>query len=52
MLSYQFLVKRPSAFYSLSGITVREFHELYARFEPLWADAERKRWEPIPIDAE
>jgi IS5 family transposase len=43
MLSYQFLVKRPSAFYSLSGITVREFHELYARFEPLWADAERKR---------
>lgn len=43
MLSYQFLVKRPSAFYSLSGITVREFHALYAQFEPLWLEAERKR---------
>ncbi len=43
MLSYQFLVKRPSAFYSLSGITVREFHALYERFEPLWLEAEWKR---------
>ena len=43
MLSYRFLVKRPSAFYSLSGITVREFHVLYQRFEPLWLEAERQR---------
>ncbi len=43
LLTYQYLVKHPSAFYSLSGITVREFHHLYAQFEPLWAAAETKR---------
>ena len=43
ILTYQYLVKHPSAFYSFSGITVREFQHLYAQFEPLWAAAEAKR---------
>ena len=43
MLSYTFLAKQPSAFYSLSGMTVREFDALYKQFEPLWAAAEQKR---------
>lgn len=43
LLSYQFLVKRPSAFYSFSGITIREFHDLYAQFEPLWLATEQQR---------
>jgi hypothetical protein len=43
MLTVKRLIKQPSAFYSLSGITVREFQELYARFEPLWLAAERQR---------
>lgn len=43
MLTFKRLVKQPSAFYSLSGISVREFQGLYARFEPLWQAAERQR---------
>jgi hypothetical protein len=43
MLTYKSLVKQPSAFYSLSGITVREFNDLYVRFEPLWKTAEGQR---------
>jgi DDE superfamily endonuclease/Helix-turn-helix of DDE superfamily endonuclease len=42
-LTYRFLVKRPSAFYSFSGITVREFDELYAKVEPLWLAAKQEQ---------
>lgn len=43
MLTYKLLAARPRAFYSLSGISVSEFHDLYVRFEPLWLAAEQQR---------
>jgi transposase len=43
MLSYQRLISQPSSFRNLTGISVREFEEIYAEFEVLWQEAEEKR---------
>jgi transposase len=43
MLSYTYLRKYPSSFKNLAGISVKEFDELFERFEPLWGEAEQKR---------
>lgn len=43
MLSYRRLVRNPSSFRNLTGISVREFDELYAEFEVLWQEAEEQR---------
>lgn len=43
MFSYLRLVRSPSSFHVLTGITVREFHELFAEFEVLWQQAEEQR---------
>lgn len=43
MLSYAYLSRRPSSFRNLAGISVKEFDELFQRFEPLWEQAEAQR---------
>ncbi len=43
MLSYIYLSKRPSSFRNLTGISVKEFEQLYAQFAPLWEQSEQKR---------
>lgn len=45
MLSYTYLSKRPSSFRNLTGISVKEFQELFAQFEPLWEKSEQQRLE-------
>ncbi len=43
MLSYAYLSKRPVAFRNLTGISVSEFEQLFAQFEPLWDQSEQVR---------
>ncbi len=43
MLSYLYLSRRPSSFRNLAGISLKEFDELFQRFEPLWEEAEAGR---------
>jgi len=43
MFRYEEIIKRPSSFRNLTGISVTEFSELYQRFAPLWAQSEQQR---------
>jgi hypothetical protein len=43
MLTYYSLRRNARAFKDFTGITVAEYTELYARFEPAWIAAEQKR---------
>jgi transposase len=43
MLSYTLLSKRPSAFRSLTGISLVEFERLFEQFVPLWQQSEHQR---------
>jgi hypothetical protein len=43
MLSYAYLSRRASSFRNLAGISLKEFNELFQRFEPLWEQAEAER---------
>jgi hypothetical protein len=43
MLSYAHIIKWPSSFRSLTGISLKEFDQLYEKFVPIWEQNERKR---------
>jgi IS5 family transposase len=43
MITYEKLSQNPQAFQGLSGVTLEEFDDLYALFEPAWLEAEAKR---------
>lgn len=43
MFRYEEIIKRPSSFRNLTGISVAEFAELYQRFAPLWVQSEQQR---------
>jgi len=43
MLRYETLRRRPGAVKALTGLSRREFEELYERFVPAWEEAERER---------
>jgi hypothetical protein len=39
------MVRQPSSFRGLTGISIAEFNALYKKFQPLWEQAERERLE-------
>lgn len=43
MLTFQKMSKRPSCFKHLTGLTLAQFEQLYAEFEPVWQAAEEQR---------
>lgn len=43
MITYEKLRKKPRVFKSIAGVTIREFEDLFQRFVPEWAKAEKER---------
>ena len=43
MITYKKVKKKPRVFKSIAGVTIIEFENLYRRFVPEWAKAEKKR---------
>ena len=43
MFRYDQLVKQPSSFRALTGVSLAEFADLFARFEPVWWQLEQQR---------
>lgn len=43
MFSYTYLSKQPNSFRNLTGISVKEFAQLFEQFEPLWEQGEQER---------
>jgi len=43
MITYKKVKKKSRVFKSIAGVTITEFEDLYQRFVPEWAKAEKKR---------
>lgn len=43
MITYEKLKKKPRVFKSIAGVTIPEFEDLFQRFVPEWAKAEKER---------
>jgi hypothetical protein len=43
MLRYDLLVKQPSSFRTLTGVSISEFEALFDQFEPVWQALEQER---------